>query len=306
MVGRMARRPVVPPELTHGPFTLADARRAGLTRRQLQGASWRRVDTGLYAWAGCADSPELVLAAVLRRLPVGAVFSGRTAAWLHSLDVPPCDPVEVTVPLTSGVSTRSGISVQRARLDAEDVVQRCGLPATSAVRTVADIAGRRPLVEAVTIADMALHEGSVELADLRQTLASRAGRNGASRFRRVIELAEPAAESPMETRLRLLLVLAGLPRPEAQVRLHDEHGRFLARPDLYYPSQRLCIEYDGTTHRESLIEDNRRQNRLQNAGFRLLRFTAADVIRSPDSVVTLVREALAAPAFGAVAGRSPD
>ncbi len=96
----------------------------------------------------------------------------------------------------------------------------------------------------------------------------------------------------METRLRLLLVLAGLPRPHAQVSLHDDAGRFVGRSDLYYPVQRLAIEYDGSTHRESLTADNRRQNRLINAGYRLLRFSAADVLSAPDSVVFLVRQAL--------------
>ena len=96
----------------------------------------------------------------------------------------------------------------------------------------------------------------------------------------------------METRLRLLLILAGLPRPQVQVPLHDDKGRFIGRPDLYYPTQRLAVEYDGATHRETMTADHRRQNRLLNAGYRLLRFTAADVISTPDSVVMLVRQAL--------------
>src|SRR5436189_5416482 len=97
----------------------------------------------------------------------------------------------------------------------------------------------------------------------------------------------------METRLRLLLVLAGLPRPRRQVSLHDDHGIFSARPDLYYPDQRLVIEYDGSTHRDSLAADNRRQNRLIDSGHRILRFTAADVIETPAAVIVLVRRALA-------------
>jgi very-short-patch-repair endonuclease len=90
----------------------------------------------------------------------------------------------------------------------------------------------------------------------------------------------------------LLLVMARLPRPLAQVRLHDEGGDFLGRQDFYYPLHRLAIEYDGAQHRESLTGDNRRQNRLVDAGYRLLRFTAADVLSAPDSVVALVRRAL--------------
>ncbi len=92
----------------------------------------------------------------------------------------------------------------------------------------------------------------------------------------------------METRLRLLLVLAGLPKPMVQVPLYDEHRMLIARPDLYYPQERLAIEYDGATHRDSLAADNRRLNRLLDAGYHLLRFTAADVLSAPDSVVGLV------------------
>jgi very-short-patch-repair endonuclease len=71
-------------------------------------------------------------------------------------------------------------------------------------------------------------------------------------------------------------------------------GRFLGRPDLYYPAQRLGLEYDGGTHRAWLAEDNRHQNRLLAAGYRLLRFTAGDVLRTPDLVVAQVRAALRA------------
>ncbi len=92
----------------------------------------------------------------------------------------------------------------------------------------------------------------------------------------------------METRLRLKLVLAGLARPRVQVTLGDP---FIARVDLYYPDQRLVIEYDGGSHRDSLVADNRRQNRLTNAGYRVPRFTASDL---SGDVPGIVRRALSA------------
>jgi very-short-patch-repair endonuclease len=95
----------------------------------------------------------------------------------------------------------------------------------------------------------------------------------------------------METRLRMLLVLGGLPRPQAQVDIFDADGRFVGRPDLYYEEVRLGIEYDGATHRTSLAEDNRRQNNLLRAGVRLLRFTAADV-SNPASLLAHVSAAI--------------
>ena len=95
----------------------------------------------------------------------------------------------------------------------------------------------------------------------------------------------------METRLRLLLILAGLPRPGVQVSLGNE-ASFLGRVDLYYPDHRLIIEFDGGTHRNTLAADNRRQNRMLQAGYSLLRFTASDVFGDPVSVVAIVRKAV--------------
>jgi hypothetical protein len=292
MIVDVGRAPKVPIALTSRPFSLDEARRHGLTKHQLVGASWRRLGAGFYVWRGIADSPMVVLIAAQRRLPGSAVFSGPTAAWLHGLDVPPCDPVEVTLAPESRIAHAPGISIRRAKLGAGEVSTRNGLRVTSVVRTLADIGRRSSLVEAVAALDAALHRRLMNLCHLRTWLESYGQFPGTARLRRVIELAEPATESVMETRLRLLLVLAGLPRPEAQIPLHDEAGRFVGRPDLYYPLHRLAIEYDGSTHRESLTADNRRQNRMINAGYRLLRFSAADVLSAPDSVVSLVKQVL--------------
>jgi very-short-patch-repair endonuclease len=284
---------IVPSALMVGPFTVAEAERAGLTRRQLRGASWRRLSFGRYVWAGLEDTPELTLAAVHDRLPVGAAFSGRTAAWLHGLDFAPDSPIEVTFPSGCNNATLAGASVHRALLLARDLVVRRGLLTTSVLRTMFDLGARPPLIEAVVAIDMGLHAGLVRLPELHKYLASHAGSKGARQFRQAVAPAEPLAESPMETRLRMLLVLAKLPRPEAQVSLHDGHGRVLGRVDLYYPTHRFAIEYDGGTHRTSLVEDNRRQNLLLNAGFRLLRFTFADIRDTPSATVDQVRHALA-------------
>lgn len=292
MIVDVGRAPKVPIALTSRPFSLDEAREHGLTKHQLVGRSWRRIGAGFYAWRGIADNPTVVLIAAQRRLPGSAAFSGRTAAWLHGLDVPPCDPVEVTLPPESRIAHAAGISIRRAKLRADEVSIRNGLRTTSIVRAVADIGRRSSIVEAVAALDAALHKRLLNLRHLKTWLESYSRFPGTARLRRVIELAEPATESVMETRLRLLLVLAGLPRPDAQIRLHDDAGRFVGRPDLYYPLQHLAIEYDGSTHRDRLTADNRRQNRMINAGYRLLRFSAADVLSAPDSVVSLVKQAL--------------
>jgi len=160
------------------------------------------------------------------RLPPKAVYSGLTAAWLHGLDVDPCDPIEVTVPKELGVTTRSGMLVRRCALDADEVVALRGFHTTSTLRLLLDISSRLALTEAVVVIDQALHTKLVMPEELNLALERYDGRWGIKRLRRAAAHAEPATESPMETRLRMLLVLAGLPRPEAPVTLHDGSGKF--------------------------------------------------------------------------------
>ena len=248
---------------------------------------------GMYAWAGLTETPMLRLEALRLRVPTSAVFSGKTAAWLHGLDVNPCDPIEMI--LTGGADGwgRGGVTVHRIELEESDKVVRRGYRTTSPMRTLFDISRQLSLVEAVVIADMAVHAGLVQATELRDWIACHAGQKGIRAARRVLKFAEAGVESPMETRLRMLLVLNGLPRPEVQVTLRDKSGAFLGRPDLFYRRHLLGLEYDGETHRVSLVEDNRRQNRLLSAGVRLLRFTGADVMWRPAGVLSQVRDVLA-------------
>ncbi len=282
----MPRTPFIPAQLTAGPFTLADAREAGLDRWHLRGSSWHRVAPRTYLWSGLTQTPALSLTAAHLRLPPAAAFSGRTAAWLHGIDVEPCDPIEVTVPKAAGVAARSGLALSRAALPDSEVVMVRGWRTTSIVRTLRDLCSRLSVTEAVVVLDMALHARIADLTALKT--------GATSKLRRVLSFAESATESPMESRLRMLLCLGGLPRPQAQVPLTDRRGRFLGRPDLYYPDHGLALEYDGGIHRDRLVQDNRRQNRLVSDGIRLLRFTAGDILRTPDLVLSQVRAMLVA------------
>lgn len=298
----MARRPRLPTNLLRGPFTIGDAKREGLDRWHLEGASWTRVGPSTFLRKELLGDPIHRLQAAKGRLPVGSAFSGMTAAWLHGIDVKPCEPIEATVPDNSGVSARAGIELRRSNLSKGEIVHLRGLPTTSIVRTVAEVCGRLELIEAVAVADAALHRRLLKLEQLEAWVKSHSGFRRVRNLRETLRHVESASESPMESRLRMILVLGGLPRPRAQISLHDRWHRFVGRPDLYYEEERIGIEYDGGIHRDTLAEDNRRQNRLLNIGVRLLRFTAGDVLRSPDSIVRQVAEALAQSATAGVRG----
>lgn len=288
----MARRCFVPQELRGGPFTIAEAHAVGVSKGQLRGSAWRRVCQGWYCWAGYPLSETARLIPIARGLPEGFAFAGTTAARLHNLDVPIRARPEVIVPAPTATSERVEAIVRREQLDPSQVAWRQGFPVTNAVRTCFDLAGRLPLQEAVVALDQALAAGLVDLAALEAFVEEQAGANGVVKARRAVSLADPKSESPMETRLRLLLESSGLPRPQAQVELFTPGGQFVARVDLFYPEAGLAIEYDGENHRDRLVEDNRRQNRLLEIGVRLLRYTAPDLRTRGPAVVAEVHAAL--------------
>lgn len=288
----MSRHCYVPEELRNQPFTLEQARAYGLTRDHLRGTAWRRISRGWYRWAGCSPSEELRLETIRRMVPPDSAFSGRTAARLLGLDVAAPRKPEVIVQRLTGITERVEALVSRARLDPGEVVTRDGFRVTAPMRTCFDLAGQLSLVEAVVVVDMALHAGLFQLSEFRSYVDARVGCRGIKVARRTLELAEPKSESPMESRLRMLLVGGGLPRPLAQVPIHDPGGSFAGRLDLYYPDARLGIEYDGENHRDRLTDDNRRQNRLQKLGIALLRYTAPDLRERPHIILGEVRNAL--------------
>lgn len=287
----MPRTPSIPHELTTRPFSLDEARAAGLTLSALRGSAWRRLGRELYCWEGVKVDAWRQLVAWRELLPREAVFAGATAGWLFGLDLDPIHPVEIVIPSSTGVRSRSGLTVRHCQIAPGDIVTVRKLRATNLLWTLTDICLRYPAVDALIALDMALRARLTNVIALVDYAEACGGRAGAGRLRFLARLAAPA-ESPMETRLRWLLNQARLPRPEVQTNLHDPDGRFVARADLYYPVARLVLEYDGGNHRDRLAEDDRRQNLLINAGFRLLRFTASDIHNRTEVVESQVRGAL--------------
>jgi len=238
------------------------------------------------------EDPWRLLSTWQGMLPHDAVFARATAAWIHGLDLDPTSPVEIVVPPNSTARSRPGLGVRRREIESAEVDTIKGLRATKVHRTLTDLSLQWPAVEALVAIDMAVRAKLTDPVSLWRHAQTAKGCAGAGRLRPLVPLAAPA-ESPMETRLRWLLIQAGLPRPEVQRELHDASGRFVGRADLYYPAARLVIEYDGANHRERLVSDDRRQNLLMAASYQVLRFTAADMHQQPQVIAAQVRGALA-------------
>lgn len=188
-----------------------------------------------------------------------------------------------------------GLVVWHWRLHAEDVEmdEHTGAVLTTPVRTAYDLGRRLPLVEAVAAVDALCRLGVRPVTDLLAVASRNPGARGLVRLREVVRMADPGAESPWETRLRVLLVQAGLPNPVVQIPVGDR-VRPLAVLDLGWPQWRVAVEFDGRHHAEGAQfgRDLRRHNGLLARGWVVLRFDAAAVVGDPERVSREVRAAL--------------
>ena len=277
-----------------GPFRGSMAVVCGLvTEAELRSPRFQPVFRDVYAPAGCELDLVLRSRAAHLLLPAHGALAGHSAAALLGAECSPrTAPAEVIAP-RGEVRPRRGLVVRQDRLDPDEICIVDGHRVTTPLRTARDLGRRLRLVEAVAAVDALVRLGRFDVAAL---LLGPPGARGCRQLRRVVELANPLAESPMETRLRLLLVLAGLPAPELQYRVRDAHGAVLARVDLAYPAARLALEYDGEVHfdEEHSRRDRLRDLRLDDVDWHTMRFTRDDVLRTPQDTVRRVRTRLEA------------
>jgi Transcriptional regulator, AbiEi antitoxin/Protein of unknown function (DUF559) len=249
-----------------------------------------RLARGVYRAGPVGGLGELVAAAQGLR----GVVTSDSAALIHGWAMAHT-PVghSITVPRNRRDRSGSAVRMYRCDLPPDACVEIQGVAVTSPLRTVLDCARTLPLAQAVAITDSALRSG-LDLGELRSSAASTIG-PGAVKVRRVAALADPRAGSVLESLLRVLLVLAGLPPSHTQFVVRDAEGRLVAVVDFGYELQRLLVEADGFAfHRErqDYRSDRRKANAFLIGGWMLLRFSWEDVMGSPDYVVETVRAAL--------------
>lgn len=261
----------------------------GVTWGQLRGPRFVRLAPDVYCPVD--RDPDLAIrsvAAYRRVEDIGGVVAGWSAAELLGARCAPGSAnAQVVVP--QYVRPRPGVRVGRWRLLPEEITIVDGCRVTTPLRTAWDIARRESRTDAVVAIDSLARNAGLAL-DALADMASRLRKvRGAALVRAAVTLADPRAESPMETRMRLVLTDAGLPSPVSQYELVVD-GRVVARFDLAYPDARLAIEYDGAAHDDTL--DRRRDVRTGALGWQTIRLVSADVLQTPTETAASVRAVL--------------
>jgi very-short-patch-repair endonuclease len=111
-------------------------------------------------------------------------------------------------------------------------------------------------------------------------------------LRSILDVVDGGAESPQESRLRLVLVRCGLPKPQTQIAFPDLH----IRVDLGWPKWKVAVEYDGVQHWHDSRQrawDIERIALLEASGWVVVRVSAA-MLTHPEVVVDRVRTKLRA------------
>lgn len=311
----MRRRAEIPEELSYGPFTRAEARRAGLTRGRLQGADLQRPHHGVYSTSAPTDLRERC-AALQPVMGERHWFSHVTAARLWGIPVEPKyaadEPLHV---LTAGgrfpLRHRDCVGWVTARSDVPGQFFG-GIPVVDPVEVWRQLAVRGVVEAGVDVgfewlvaAGDFLVSGAprpsggrtpalVTLKTLTSATDACAGRRGGRRLREACALVRVGADSPRESILRMHLIGAGLPEPTIQVPVETERGTL--HSDLGYPAARLLIEYQGDEHRKSRrrwLSDLTRVQLFQDAGYTVLLVGADDVDDGAEALIARVRRHLA-------------
>ena len=149
-------------------------------------------------------------------------------------------------------------------------------------------------VDLVVFGDSMVRAGHLTIARLVQAADAWRGR-GRRLARRAARLVREGVDSPMESRLRMLIVLAGLPEPKVNIIIRNRRGEWLVRFDLCYPDFKVVVEYDGRQHAEDDEQwdhDIDRRERLDQRGYRLVVVRSKGIYVDPGRTLRRVRTAL--------------
>lgn len=272
------------------PFRGSAAVAAGVvTRKQLRGSRFHRLFADVYVSSSVTVDLALRSRGAYLLAAGRGVLGGFSAAELLGGSCGPADaPAELIVPGRCQAK-QAGLRVSRAVLLPDEALRPGLVCVTTPLRTAFDLARRAPLVEAVVAVDALARAGGFAPRELIAFGYRHLGARGSDQLPEVVRLANPLADSPMETRIRIGLHDGGLPAPVVQ---HPVGPYWL---DLAYPQIKLGIEYDGRDHLEParVLRDLDRQAYFSSEGWRILRFRPHEVYR-PRVLAARVQHVIAA------------
>ena len=254
------------------------------------------VDASTWQAAGPEERQALRALAVYRTFGDRWVVSHVSALALHGLPLPRLDDVVHLARREEGSLRSRGRVLVHVPLPPEQVVVHRGVSSARPAAALVQSAGSLGLPAAVAAADAALARRLTTKEGLDTALATVRVGGGRPAARLMLQLADPSAESPGESRARVVFYLADLPAPEPQVVITD--GGTGYRVDFLFRRHRVVVEFDGAVKyegaegRTALMAEKRREDWLRSRGYEVVRLTWPD-LDDPVRVRRLVLAAMA-------------
>lgn len=262
------------------PFTSAEAAQQGITRAALRSDAFRTLLHGIHIASSVAVTPELLAAAPLATAAPGAWVSHASAARIIGVPLPALPGEHVSVADPRERPSRRGVTPHVAPEDSRTRVHR-GARISAPEQVFVELGEQLTLVDHVVVGDWLVRHKWISLKELR-AFAATSSLRGASAARAAAAFVRERVDSPMETRLRMLFVLAGFPEPEVNLTFDLGDGR--RRYDLCWPGVKVIVEYDGRHHierQDQWAEDLLRAEDIEDDGWRRRTFIARDVYNTP-------------------------
>jgi hypothetical protein len=266
---------------------------SGAVTRQTLRAKYVKLHHNVYAPDGMTlDARDRAYAAWLwsRR---EATLVGHSAAAMHGTKWLPSDaPAELG---RSRHKAPRGIVVHTGELADDEVCMRADIDCTTPARTAFDIGRRTSGDSAIMRIDALLNATGCTVTEVGRIAERYPGARGIRQLRATLDLADMGSESPQETRLRLLLVRSGFPRPVTQILVVNPHGRD-RRIDMGWPDKMVGVEYDGAQHfanPDDYANDIERLEFLANSGWKIVRVSSRQLRYERPALVRRVAHALA-------------
>jgi hypothetical protein len=259
------------------PFIGSAALAAGTLTRHALRTRYRAMHHDVYIAKDADVTAVLRAKACWLRSRGHGVLAGFSAAALHGARW-----IDAGLPATIIDTNRRrtpGITVWADEITDDETCVREGLRVTTPVRTALDLARRYPVDAAVVAIDALTRATRLKVPDIESAARQYPGRRGLKRALMALDLVDPGAESPPETRLRLLIVRAGFPRPQTQIPVYDQYGALIGIVDMGWRELRIAVEYEGDHHRTSrrvFHKDIKRIDALIEQGWIVIRVTSVD------------------------------
>ena len=276
-------------------FSRASARAVGISPIQLCGPGFTKLFYDSYVRSDLKVTPLLRARAALEVLPSGSRISHHTAVQLWGGVAPESPAVHVSSTSRTARCRRQGIVAHLVDPGVTTTILR-GICISTPTQAFLELASAGvSLLDLVVAGDSLVKATRTPPVAFVEAAGSWRGNHGRI-AREAARLIREGVDSPMETRLRLLIVWSGLPEPRVNLILRDADGIWQWRFDLAYEECKLIVEYDGRQHAyddKQWAHDLERREVLDGLGWRVIVVRGADMYADPERVVDRLRAALA-------------